>query len=183
LQNKTAIVTGGDSGIGRAAAIMFAREGCTSITVSYLPEEHQDAQDAKIQIEKAGSNVNLVSGNLMEEENCKRLVDSHLQRFGKLNVLVNNASKQMYVCSKLKNFQMGSISMLTLPSRICKCFDDINLSDVESTFRSNIFQMFAITKFALPHLKRGSSIINTTSVTAYKGSSGLGVCSGASMKM
>jgi NAD(P)-dependent dehydrogenase (short-subunit alcohol dehydrogenase family) len=100
LQDKTAIITGGDSGIGRAAAIMFAREGCTGITISYLPEEHQDAQDAKTQIEQAGSTVNLVPGNLMDEENCKKLVNSHLQRFGKLNILVNNASKQMYVYSK-----------------------------------------------------------------------------------
>ncbi|EKM84088.1 hypothetical protein AGABI1DRAFT_110675 [Agaricus bisporus var. burnettii JB137-S8] len=151
LQNKTAIITGGDSGIGRAAAIMFAREGCSGITVSHLPEEYQDAQDAKSLIEEAGCNVNLFSGDLMEEENCKKLVDSHLQKFGQLNILVNNASKQI----------------------ICKSFDEINLANVESTFRSNILQMFAVTKYALPHLRRGSSIINTTSVTAYKGSFGL----------
>ncbi|KAF5385068.1 hypothetical protein D9615_001254 [Tricholomella constricta] len=151
LRGKTAIITGGDSGIGRAAAIMFAREACTGITISYLPEEHEDANSAKTTLEEAGTQVNLVPGDLMEEQQCKVLVDSHLNKFGKLNILVNNASKQI----------------------ICKKFEDIDLKNVESTFRSNILQMFAVTKFALPHLKRGSSIINTTSVTAYKGSTGL----------
>ncbi|TFK41814.1 NAD(P)-binding protein [Crucibulum laeve] len=151
LQGKTAIVTGGDSGIGRAAAIMFAREGCTGITIGYLPEEEVDAKDAKRLIEESGAKVNLFAADLMEENACKSIVDSHLKAFKKLDILVNNASKQI----------------------MCKSFEDIDLKNVESTFRSNILQMFAVTKFALPHLKRGSSIINTTSVTAYKGSAGL----------
>lgn len=116
LQNKTAIITGGDSGIGRAAAIMFAREGCSGITVSHLPEEYQDAQDAKSLIEEAGCNVNLFSGDLMEEENCKKLVDSHLQKFGQLNILVNNASKQMYVLSKLKNLSVDRCLLFLIES-------------------------------------------------------------------
>ncbi|KAF8167300.1 NAD(P)-binding protein [Crassisporium funariophilum] len=151
LKGKTAIVTGGDSGIGRAAAIMFAREGCSGITITYLPEEEEDVQDAKKMIEDAGAKCNPVKGDLMKEETCKAVVDSHMKAFGKLNILVNNASKQI----------------------IEKEFANIDLKQVESTFRSNILQMFAVTKFALPHLKRGSSIINTTSVTAYKGSAGL----------
>lgn len=97
LKGKTAIITGGDSGIGRAAAIAFAREGCTGITISHLPQEAEDAQRAKAQIEGAGAQVNLVSVDLMEEANCKKLVESHLQKFGKLNILVNNASKQLCV--------------------------------------------------------------------------------------
>jgi len=151
LKNKTAIVTGGDSGIGRAAAIMFAREGATGITISYLPEEEADALDAKKMIEDAGAKCNIIKLDLMGEKACKALVDSHIQQFGKLDILVNNASKQI----------------------MCKNFEEINLGDVNSTFQSNILQMFAVTKFALPHLHRGASIINTTSVTAYKGSAGL----------
>ncbi|TFK30937.1 NAD(P)-binding protein [Coprinopsis marcescibilis] len=151
LQGKTAIITGGDSGIGRAAAIMFSREGCSGITISYLPDEEADAKDAKRLVEESGAKCNIVPGDLMDETVCKKLVQSHLQAFGKLNILVNNASKQI----------------------ICKDFKDIDLNKVESTFRSNILQMFAVTKFALPHLKRGASIINTTSVTAYRGSAGL----------
>lgn len=95
MEGKTAIITGGDSGIGRAAAIQFAREGATGITISYLPEEETDAKDAKRLIEESGAKVNLYSGDLMKDENCKALVDSHLKAFGKLNILVNNASKQM----------------------------------------------------------------------------------------
>ncbi|KAF9015667.1 hypothetical protein BDQ17DRAFT_1341443 [Cyathus striatus] len=140
---KTAIITGGDSGIGRAAAIQFSREGCSGITIVYLPEEEL--------VEESGAKVNLFAADLMEESNCKALVESHLKNFGKLNILVNNASKQI----------------------MCNNFEEIDLNNVESTFRSNILQMFAVTKFALPHLKRGSSIINTTSVTAYKGSPAL----------
>ncbi|KAF8627478.1 hypothetical protein AX17_006290 [Amanita inopinata Kibby_2008] len=151
LQGKTAIITGGDSGIGRTAAIMFSREGCTGITISYLPEEKKDAEDAKEMIEKSGAKVLLAAIDLMKEENCKALVDKHIQMFGKLNILVNNASKQI-MCGKM---------------------EDIDLSTVESTFRSNILQMFAVTKFALPHMKRGANIINTSSVTSYSGSRGL----------
>lgn len=96
LKGKIAIVTGGDSGIGRAAAIMFAREGCTGITIAHLPEEHQDAKGVQKTLEQEGAKVNLFSGDLMQEEDCKALVDDHLQKFGKLNILVNNASKQMH---------------------------------------------------------------------------------------
>ncbi|KAG2022911.1 short-chain dehydrogenase/reductase SDR, variant 2 [Coprinopsis cinerea AmutBmut pab1-1] len=151
LQGKTAIITGGDSGIGRAAAIMFAREGASGITITYLPEEETDAKDAQRLVEESGAKVNLFKADLMDESACEQLVQSHMKVFGKLNILVNNASKQI----------------------ICKDFAQIDLKKVESTFRSNILQMFAVTKFALPHLKRGAAIINTTSVTAYRGSAGL----------
>ncbi|KAF9055811.1 hypothetical protein BJ165DRAFT_1521782 [Panaeolus papilionaceus] len=148
LQGKTAVITGGDSGIGRAAAIMFAREGCTGITITYLPEEEPDAKDAKRLIEESGAKCQIVCADLIEENACKALIDNHIQKFGQLDIVVNNASKQI----------------------VCKNLEEIDLKNVESTFRSNILQMFAVTKFAIPHLKRGSSIINTTSVTAYKGS-------------
>ncbi|KAF8808184.1 NAD(P)-binding protein [Phlegmacium glaucopus] len=148
LQGKTAIITGGDSGIGRAAAIMFAREGCTGITISHLSEEAEDAEEAKRLIEESGAKCLTVAVDLMKDNECRELVEKHLETFGKLNVLVNNASKQI----------------------MCQNFEDIDLENVASTFQSNILQMFAVTKFALPYLKRGSSIINTTSVTAYKGS-------------
>ncbi|KAF9471729.1 NAD(P)-binding protein [Pholiota conissans] len=151
LKGKTAIITGADSGIGRAAAIMFAREGCSGITITYLPEEEADAKDAKKIIEDSGAKCNITSADLMDEAACKKVVDDHLRAFGKLNILVNNASKQLF----------------------CKQFENIDLKNVESTFRSNILQMFALTKFALPHLNRGASIINTTSVTAYRGSGSL----------
>lgn len=149
LEGKTAIITGGDSGIGRAAAIQFALEGATGITITHLPEEEEDAKDAKRLVEEAGAKVNLVCGDLRDLENhCRTVVESHMRNFGKLNILVNNASKQI----------------------MCKDLAEIDLKNVQSTFQSNILQMIAITKFALPHLHRGSSIINTTSVTAYKGS-------------
>lgn len=97
MSKKTAIITGGDSGIGRSAAIMFAREGATGITIAYLPEEEPDAKDAQEQIQASGAEVLLAPMDLMQEENCKKLVDMHIKKFGKLNVLVNNASKQMCV--------------------------------------------------------------------------------------
>ncbi|KII96044.1 hypothetical protein PLICRDRAFT_98637 [Plicaturopsis crispa FD-325 SS-3] len=148
LHGKTALITGGDSGIGRAAAIMFAREGARGISIVYLPQEEPDAKDAKALIEASGAQVLLLPADLMDENNCKAVVDKHIARFETLNVLVNNASKQI----------------------MCEKFEEIDLENVKSTFQSNIVQMFAVTKFALPHLKRGASIINTTSVTSVKGS-------------
>lgn len=123
---------------------MFAREGCRGVTISHLLEEAEDAANAKWLIEDSGAQVNLVECNLEQESACKSLVESHLKIFGTLNILVNNASKQM----------------------LCKSLEEIVMKNVESTFKSNILQMFAVTKYAIPHLKRGASIINTTSVTS-----------------
>jgi len=150
LKGKTAILTGSDSGIGRSVALMFAREGC-KVSIAYLPEEQEDADQVVNLAQKAPmgeKEINCIPGDLREESHCKEVIDNHIQKYGKLDILVNNASKQ-------------------IP---CDKFDDINLADVESTFRSNILGTFAITKYALPHLKRGSSIIISGSVTAYKGS-------------
>lgn len=95
LQDKTAIVTGGDSGIGRSAAIFFAREGCKGITITYLPAEKEDAEDAKKMIESDGAKVHLCQTDLRHEKDCKKVVEEHMKAFGQLDILVNNASKQM----------------------------------------------------------------------------------------
>ncbi|KAL1702269.1 hypothetical protein EV121DRAFT_210445 [Schizophyllum commune] len=151
LKNKAIIVTGGDSGIGRATAIAFAREGASGITITYLPEEEADARDAKKDIESSGAQVITVKVDLINEADCKRVVDEHVKAFGRVDVLVNNASRQV----------------------INSDFATIDLKEVHNTFQANILQMITTTKYALPHMKRGSAIINTTSVTAYKGSASL----------
>jgi len=146
LKDKAVIITGGDSGIGRAVAVLMAREGA-DITIVYLPEEEEDAQWTKSQIEKAGRQAQLLTLDVTKEENCKNIIDAHISKFGKLSVLVNNAAMQ----------------------EMCEDIADINLGVVEKTFRTNILSMFAMVKYAMPHLKRGSSIINSSSVAAYMG--------------
>ncbi|KAL2001752.1 hypothetical protein VTN02DRAFT_1306 [Thermoascus thermophilus] len=150
LKDKKVLITGGDSGIGRSVAVLMAREGA-DITIVYLPEEQEDAEDTKKMIEKEGRICHLFAGNLMDNETCRKAVESHVGNFGRVNVLINNASKQW----------------------MCKDFSQIDLDVVESVFRSNILQMFAITKYALPHMKKGDSIINTSSVITFRGSSSM----------
>jgi len=150
LKGKKALITGGDSGIGRSIAVLYAREGA-DVTIVYLPEEQEDADDTKKMVEKEGRKCLLVAGDLMINDTCQKAVSSHMDKYGDLNILVNNASKQFF----------------------CEDFSEINLDNVESTFRSNILQMFAITKYALPHMKKGACIINTTSTVAFKGSPSL----------
>lgn len=147
LEGKAAIVTGGDSGIGRTVAIFFAREGA-DVTISYLPEEEKDAQNVKKEIEAAGRKALLIPGDLRELATRQKIIDEHLKAFKFIDVLVNNASQQIQ----------------------CPDIADIKEEDVQSTFESNIIQYILLTKLAVAHMKRGSSIINTTSVTAYKGS-------------
>ena len=146
LKDKAVLITGGDSGIGRSVAILMAREGA-DITFVYLPEEEEDAQFTKKQIEKAGRQAQNIALDITVEDNCKKAVDLHIKKFGKLNVLVNNAAMQ----------------------EICEDFKDIDLAVVEKTFRTNVLAMFTMTKYALPHLKRGSSIVNSCSVAGYMG--------------
>jgi len=146
LKDKAVLITGGDSGIGRAVAILMAREGA-DISFVYLPEEEKDAQYTKESIEKAGRKAHLMPLDVTEEENCKKAVEEHMKVFGKLNVLVNNSAMQ----------------------EICNDLRDIDLSVVEKTYRTNILSIFAMTKYALQHMKRGSSIINSSSVAAYMG--------------
>lgn len=147
LKGKAAIITGGDSGIGRTVAIFFAREGA-DVTISYLPEEEKDAQECKKQIEAAGQKALLIPGDLRELAVRQRIIDEHLKAFKYIDVLVNNASQQIQ----------------------CPDLAEIDEDNVDATFAANIIQYIKLTKLALPHMKRGSNIINTTSVTAYKGS-------------
>ncbi|HVG14652.1 MAG TPA: SDR family oxidoreductase [Chitinophagaceae bacterium] len=146
LEGKVALITGGDSGIGKAVAILFAQEGA-DVAIVYL-NEHKDAEEVKAKVEAQGRRCLLIPGNIREEAFCKRAIEDTVKELGQLNVLVNNAATQS-------------------PQ---KSLEDITTEQLYETFETNIFSMFWLAKFALPHLKEGSSIINTTSVTAYRGS-------------
>src|SRR5688572_14168351 len=149
LTGKVAIITGGDSGIGRSVAIQFAKEGA-DVAISYL-NEHQDAKETADAIRKYGKEALLIAADVSEEKNCKMIIDKTLKQFNKVDIVVNNAAVQ---------FEQDSL-------------EDISAEQLERTFRTNIFSYFYISKFALPHLKEGSTIINTASVTAYKGNPAL----------
>lgn len=145
LKGKVAIITGGDSGIGRAAAILFAKEGA-DVMIAYL-SEHEDANETKRQVEQVGRRCLLISGDIGQESFCRRVIDECMSTFSKLDILVNNAAEQH-------------------PQ---EALEDITAEQLEKTFRTNIFSFFYLTKAALPYLTGGSSIINTASVTAYAG--------------
>jgi len=149
LKGKVALVTGGDSGIGRAAAIAFAKEGA-NLLIAYL-DEHDDAQETRRHIEAAGRDCVLLAGDVGDAQFCRNMVDTAIASFGRLDIVVNNAAQQ---------YPQGSI-------------EDISEEQLLQTFRVNIFSMFFTIKAALPHLKAGARIINTTSVTAYRGSPAL----------
>lgn len=146
LKGDVAIITGGDSGIGRAVAIAFAKEGA-DVMIAYL-EEHSDAKETRRLVEATGRRCALLSGDVGSEAHCRRIVEATLARFGRLDIVVNNAAE---------HYEQQSIA-------------DISRQQLEATFRANVFSMFYLVKAALPHLKRGARIINTTSVTAYRGS-------------
>ncbi|HET6675088.1 MAG TPA: SDR family oxidoreductase [Nitrospiraceae bacterium] len=146
LHGKVALITGGDSGIGRAVAVAFAREG-TDVAVVYL-NEHKDAEETKELVEKEGRRCLTLAGDVGTSVFCSQCVEQTLREFGHLDILVNNAAEQ---------HPQDSITKIT-PEQL------------ERTFRTNIFSFFYMTQTALPHLREGSTIINTTSVTAYKGS-------------
>jgi NAD(P)-dependent dehydrogenase (short-subunit alcohol dehydrogenase family) len=146
LKNKVALITGGDSGIGRAVAIAYAKEGA-NLAIAYM-KEHDDAQETKLRVEKEGCRCVIISGDIGDENFCQKVVEQTVGELGRLDILVNNAAEQ-HLQASLK---------------------DISAEQLERTFRTNIFSMFYLTKAALPHLKEGCTIINTTSVTAYKGS-------------
>ena len=145
LKGKTALITGGDSGIGRAAAISYAKEGA-DLAIIYLNED-QDASTVKQRIEEIGTRCLLIAGDVGEESFCKEAVEKTVAEFGKLDILVNNAAEQHPVHG----------------------LENISADQLEKTFRTNVFSMFHMTKAALNHLKKGASIINTASVTAYQG--------------
>ncbi|KAF7557941.1 hypothetical protein G7Z17_g300 [Cylindrodendrum hubeiense] len=131
LTSTKALITGGD--------------------IVYLPDEQKDAEHTQMMVQNEGRECLLIAGDLMDNDTCRNAVQQHVDKFGKIHVLVNNASKQL-MCEDLK---------------------DINLDDVESTFRSNILQMFAVTKYALEHMEKGGSIINTTSTVAFRGTAAM----------
>jgi len=146
LRNKVALITGGDSGIGRAVAIAFAKEDA-DIVIVYL-EERKDAKETKRLVEEEARKCLLIAGDVGKEELCRKAVQQTMKEFGKIDILVNNAAEQ---------HPQESIEKITK-------------KQLERTFRTNIFSFFFMIKAAMRHLKKGAAIINTTSVTAYKGS-------------
>ena len=149
LDGKVAIVTGGDSGIGRATAVLFAREGAR-VAIAYL-EESEDAQITKRAIEDEGSKALLYEGDLGCPDTCRTLIDRVIEKWGQLDVLVNNAGEQH-------------------PD---KDVTDITVEQLQRTFQTNIYSMFYLVQAARPHLKEGAAIVNCTSVTMYHGSANL----------
>ena len=149
LEGKVAIVTGGDSGIGRATAVLFAREGA-KVAIAYL-EEDDDAHMTMDAIEQEGSEALGFSGDLGEPEHCKKVVQGVIDKWGRLDILVNNAGEQH-------------------PD---KDIADITVEQLQRTFQTNIFSMFYMVQAARPHLLKGAAIVNCTSVTTYEGSPGL----------
>lgn len=145
LSGRVAVITGGDSGIGRAVAVAYAKEGA-DIAILYL-DEHKDAEETKQIIEGIGRRCTLVAGDIGDENFCKEAVQKVINELGKIDILVNNAGEQ---------HPQNSI-------------EDITKEQLEKTFKTNIFGMFYMTKAVMPHLKEGSCIINTSSITAYKG--------------
>ncbi|MFZ7127859.1 MAG: SDR family oxidoreductase [Desulfobacterales bacterium] len=145
LEGKVALITGGDSGIGRAAAILFAKEGA-DISIGYL-EEHGDAEETRRMIEQEARHCITLAGDVGQEGFCRELVGKTVQRFGRIDILVNNSAEQHAYDSIL----------------------EVSEAKLERTFRTNIFSMFFMLKAALPHMKAGSCVINSASVTAYQG--------------
>ncbi|MDU6411039.1 MAG: glucose 1-dehydrogenase [Yersiniaceae bacterium] len=142
LAGKKAIITGGDSGIGRAVAIAYAREGA-DVLISYL-NEHEDAKDTARLVEEAGQKAVLVPGDLTEAEHCRAVVDKAVEEFGRIDIIVNNAAFQM----------------------VRQSLDEISEEEFDRTMKTNIYAMFRIVKAAVPHMPQGSSIISTTSINA-----------------
>ena len=149
LEGKVAIVTGGDSGIGRAVSVLFAREGAR-LAILYK-EEDRDARDTQALVEAEGSEALLIGGDVGDKSFCEDVVKQTVDRFGRLDVLVNNAAEQ------------HEAEELT----------EISEEQLERTFRTNIYGYFFMAQAALKHMKEGASIVNTTSVTAYRGKSTL----------
>ena len=145
LGGKVALITGGDSGIGRAVAVAMAREGA-QISILYL-NEHTDAAETARLVEREGSSAIRIAGDVGREAFCKQAVAKTIKAFGRLDILVNNAAEQHEVAG----------------------LTELTEAQLVKTFRTNIFSFFFMTKHALPHMKEGSSIINTTSITAYRG--------------
>ncbi|MGK9172395.1 SDR family oxidoreductase [Yokenella regensburgei] len=145
LAGKRALITGGDSGIGRAVAIAFAREGA-DVAINYLPEEQSDAEAVIALINAEGRKAVALPGDIRDEAFCKQLVEDAVSQLGGLEVLVNNAGRQQF----------------------CESIEDLTTEAFDATFKTNVYAPFWITKAAIPHLQEGAVIINTTSVQAYQ---------------
>ena len=144
LTGRKALITGGDSGIGRAVAIAFAREGA-DVLISYL-DEHEDAKETAHYVQDAGRKAVIIPGDISDEAHCRLLVERAINEFGGLDILINNAA-----------YQMARQSI-----------QDVSADEWDHTFRTNIYSMFYLCKAAEPYLKPGSTVVNTTSVNAYK---------------
>lgn len=145
LQDRVALITGGDSGIGRAVALAFAREGA-DVAIGYL-ENHRDAEESAAAVERSGRRAHRVPGDLGDEAACRELVESTVQKFGRIDILVNNAAYQ---------------------GKAIERFEELDAERVERTFRTNVIAMFHLVRHALPHLSEGSTIINVASIQAYQ---------------
>jgi Dehydrogenases with different specificities (related to short-chain alcohol dehydrogenases) len=146
LNNKAALITGGDSGIGRAVAVLFAREGA-DVAIVYLPVEQSDAEETQRAVEAEGRRALLIAGDVTESSFCRKAVEQTVKEFGKLDILVNNAAFQQHQ----------------------KSLADISEEQWDRTFKTNIYGYFYMTRAALPHLKAGSAIVNTGSITGLDG--------------
>ncbi|MEO0015028.1 MAG: hypothetical protein RLZZ535_3417 [Cyanobacteriota bacterium] len=151
LKGKVALITGGDSGIGRSVAVLYAKEGA-DVAIVYL-NEHEDAQKTKQLVEAQGQKCLIIAGDISGEKFCHEAVDQTVAELGKLDILVNNAAEQY-----MEN---------------AETLEDIDSARLGSIFSTNIFSMFYFCRAAIPHLSEGSSIINTTSINAYKGNASL----------
>lgn len=145
LSGKVAIITGGDSGQGRAIAVAFAKEGA-DVAIVYL-DEHTDAKETKEAVEQKGKRCLTIAGDIGNESFCQQVIKQTIDKFGKLDILVNNAAEQ----------------------HVQNSLDQISSEQMERTFRTNFFSIFYLTRAALPHLKQGSTIINAASLAAYEG--------------
>jgi NAD(P)-dependent dehydrogenase (short-subunit alcohol dehydrogenase family) len=145
LSGNVALITGGDSGIGRAVAIAYAREGA-DVAISYLAEEEEDAQETARWIREAGRQALLLPGDITSEQHCRTMIERVMSEFGRIDILVNNAAYQMTHQS----------------------IEEFSTEEWDHTFRTNIYAMFYLSKAAMPRMKEGSAIINTASVQAYK---------------
>lgn len=147
LKRKVALITGGDSGIGRAVAVLFAREGA-DVAFTYLPEEQTDADETREAVLAEGKTAHLIAGDLTDPDFCKEAVEATVARFGKLDILVNNAAFQQHQ----------------------KSLTEVSEQQWDRTFETNIYSYFRVTKAAMPHLKKGSAIVNCGSITGLEGS-------------